>query len=69
MDPYIFISYATEDSAAATEICAALEKAGIRCWISPRDILPPMIYAPALVDAISGCSALLLLLSKRTSSA
>jgi hypothetical protein len=33
----VFISYATADKAAADSIVAALERAGISCWIAPRD--------------------------------
>jgi hypothetical protein len=33
-----FISHATADRATADAICAALEKAGIRRWIAPRDV-------------------------------
>jgi hypothetical protein len=39
--PYdAFISYSNLDKATADATCAALEAAGIRCRIAPRDILP-----------------------------
>ena len=36
----VFISYASEDAAPADAVRAALEGAGIRCWIARRDIMP-----------------------------
>jgi hypothetical protein len=35
----VFISYSTKDKATADAACAALESAGIRCWIAPRDVI------------------------------
>jgi hypothetical protein len=34
----VFISYANADRATAVRICERLERAGISCWIAPRDI-------------------------------
>ena len=50
----VFISYATPDRAAADRVCAALESAGIPCWIATRDIEPGTIF-PATIDNRSGC--------------
>jgi hypothetical protein len=30
----VFISYSTEDKTVADDLCAALESAGIFCWIA-----------------------------------
>jgi TIR domain len=48
----IFISYASADKRYADVVCAALEQAGIRCWIAPRDILPSANWGEAIVEAI-----------------
>ena len=36
----VFISYASQDKAVAEAVCQALEKAGVACWIAPRDVVP-----------------------------
>jgi len=59
----VFISYASADAAIANQVCAALERAGVRCWIAPRDVMPGVLYADAIVRAISSASAILLILS------
>lgn len=48
----VFISYSTKDKTVADAVCATLESKKIRCWIAPRDVLPGMAYAEALVNAI-----------------
>ena len=59
----VFISYAHQDRPIAFAACAIIEKAGIRCWIAPRDIAPGAEYATALIDALEHCKALVLIFS------
>jgi hypothetical protein len=59
----IFISYSKEDREAATRICAHLEGRGIGCWIAPRDVPPGATWDVALLEAIAGAEAVLLVLS------
>ncbi|HSY09171.1 MAG TPA: TIR domain-containing protein [Steroidobacteraceae bacterium] len=59
----VFVSYASSDSATAESLCAYLERAGITCWIAPRDVRPGDFYADAIVQAINVCQALVLVLS------
>ncbi|MCJ7509598.1 MAG: PQQ-binding-like beta-propeller repeat protein [Dehalococcoidia bacterium] len=49
----VFISYAAEDRTAANAVCARLEANRIRCWIAPRDVLPSVRWADAIVEAIN----------------
>jgi TIR domain len=58
-----FISYSTQDKAAADATCAALEASGVRCWIAPRDITPGAEWGEAIIDAINQCRALILIFS------
>lgn len=60
----IFISYASQDTAVAQRLCAALEAAGLPCWIAPRDVRAGESYAAAIVQAINSCRMLVLVLSK-----
>ena len=48
----VFISYSHQDKAAADAACSALESAGVRCWIAPRDVAPGADWAGAIVSAI-----------------
>ena len=64
--PDTFISYASHDSAVATALVEALERAGVRCWIAPRDVKAGALYADAIVRAISGARAFILVLSENS---
>jgi len=60
----VFISYASQDAADASRICSALEKAGLPCWIAPRDVRAGTPYAAAIVEAITACRMMVLVLTK-----
>jgi hypothetical protein len=62
--PQVFISYASADKAIADRVCDALEKAGVPCWIAPRDIPPGVDYPAAIVEAVRSARALVLLLTE-----
>ena len=59
----VFISYSTKDKLAADATCAALEAAGVRCWIAPRDIMPGAEWGAAIVKALDHCRVLVLIFS------
>jgi len=59
----VFISYASQDATVAERLCAALEAAGLPCWIAPRDVRPGAQYADVIVRAISEAKAVVLVLS------
>jgi hypothetical protein len=60
----VFISHAARDQGLARSVCAALEGAGIRCWMAPRDIPDGADWAAEIVSAIERSRALLLLLTE-----
>jgi TolB-like protein/Tfp pilus assembly protein PilF len=60
----VFISYASLDSAIAETACDALEKAGVTCWIAPRDVTPGAFYGNEIVHAIDAAKAIVLILSQ-----
>ena len=62
--PSVFISYASPDSATAETACEALEKAGVTCWIAPRDVTPGAFYGDEIVHAIDAAKAIVLILSQ-----
>ncbi|MES2123153.1 MAG: toll/interleukin-1 receptor domain-containing protein [Gemmatimonadota bacterium] len=59
----VFISYSSNDQQAALAVLHALEDAGIRCWIAPRDIEPGAIWAQAIMEGISGSRVLVVVFS------
>jgi TIR domain len=59
----VFISHASQDEPVATAVCKALEDAGLRCWIAPRDVRAGDFYADAIVQAINSCPVLVVILS------
>ena len=62
----VFISYSSEDKAVADAVCATLEGRKIRCWIAPRDVLPGIAYAEALIDGITRSRLIVLVFSKNS---
>lgn len=66
--PHIFISYSSKNDIAAKFCCDALERAGHRCWIAPRDIPPGSVYADAIVARLRDCGMVLLVFSEDSNS-
>ena len=62
----VFISYAHEDKTTAEAACAALERAGMRCWIAPRDIVPGLDWGAAIIGAIKHCRTMVLIFSSHS---
>jgi TolB-like protein/Flp pilus assembly protein TadD len=60
----VFLSHASQDSAIALSVCEALERAGMTCWIAPRDVTPGAFYADEIVHAIDTARAIVLILSE-----
>jgi hypothetical protein len=59
----IFISHSAHDKAVADAVCAALENAGIRCWIAPRDVQLGRSFAGEITRAIQQSKAMVLIFS------
>ncbi len=69
MAGHIFVSYRSEDKDAAERICSGLERAGVPCWIAPRDIPAGSEWATAIVEAIQSCRAFVMVLSSNSKNA
>ncbi|HEV3154860.1 MAG TPA: TIR domain-containing protein [Candidatus Baltobacteraceae bacterium] len=63
----VFISYASPDYSLADAVCRTFERAGIDCWIAPRDILPGEDWAAAIAPAIERTGIFLIVLSAHAS--
>ena len=59
----VFVSYSTADKPVADAIVSRLEQAEIRCWIAPRDVIPGMVWAEALIEAIDTSRLMVVVLS------
>ncbi|MGZ8563878.1 MAG: toll/interleukin-1 receptor domain-containing protein [Candidatus Limnocylindria bacterium] len=59
----MFVSYSTADKPVADAIVSRLEQAGIRCWIAPRDVIPGMVWAEAIIEAIDTSRLMVVVLS------
>lgn len=62
--PFVFISYSTKESDCANLVHSYLEGNGINCWIASRNILGGESFAAQIVDAITDCSAFVLIASE-----
>lgn len=59
----VFISHSSADKQAADATCAALESAGVRCWIAPRDVRAGREYAEEIIGAIDSSRIMVLVFS------
>lgn len=64
METLAFICHSNVDAALAEKIVIDLEKAGIRCWIAPRNIQSGTTYAAAIVQGIKRSSYFIFVFSK-----
>jgi TPR repeat protein len=63
MESIVFISFSSKDRSFARTICEALERRGIGCWISIRDIGPGENFQHAVFHAIRSAKVMVLVFS------
>ena len=63
---YAFISYSIKNQATADAMRMLLQRNQIDTWMAPYDIPAGYEYAGIIADALSGCSCLILMLSKES---
>jgi len=61
--PTVFLSYSSQDHEVADAVRTSLERAGVRCWIAPRDIREGEVWEDAIVRGIAGSKLVLCMLS------
>ena len=59
----IFVSFSTQDQAAALEILGRIEAADLKCWISCRDVPRGRDFQDAVVEALDQSVAMVLVFS------
>ena len=62
----VFISHSSQDQDVAEAVREAIEGAGHRCWIAPRDIVPGEKYGEAIINGIQASRIFLLVVSARS---
>lgn len=62
----VFISHSAQNREVADAVCAALEKAGIRCWVAPRDVRPGRTFPGEITRAIQKSKVMLLIFSSHS---
>ncbi|MFZ1220751.1 MAG: toll/interleukin-1 receptor domain-containing protein [Chthoniobacterales bacterium] len=62
----VFISHSSNNRTVANAACAALESAGVRCWIAPRDVMPGRSYSGEITRAIQQSRAFILIFSEHS---
>jgi hypothetical protein len=63
---HIFICFSSKDESVAREVVEALEAAGLKCWISLRDVLPGQNYQEAIVQALEAAGGIVFLFSEHS---
>ena len=64
----VFISHAPPDAQIAGQMCEFLEGHGVRCWLSPRDVLPGEETSAAIQRGIDACPIMVLIFSESSNS-
>src|SRR6266480_6725622 len=66
MSHEVFISHSSLDKPVADAVCAALEGAGVRCWLAPRDVQPGRSFAGEITRAIQRSKVMVLIFSEHS---
>jgi hypothetical protein len=64
----VFISHSAQDKSVAEEVCAALEKSGVTCWVAPRDVRPGRSFPGEITRAIQQSKVMVLVFSGHSNS-
>jgi TIR domain-containing protein len=64
---HIFICFSSKDEAVARDVVEFLEDAGLKCWISLRDVPPGHNYQETIVHALEAARGIVFLFSESSS--
>lgn len=64
--PRLFVSHHSSKADVALHVEKALGVHGVDCWIAPRDVEPGEAFDDAIMRAIGGCDAVLLLFCQQS---
>src|SRR2546423_14291044 len=60
----VFLSYASEDAAAASRVCASLRAAGIEVWFDQSELRGGDAWDAAIREQIKGCALFIPIISR-----
>ena len=60
----IFVSHSSQDRKVAQALCEAIEARGLPCWIACRDVPGGVSFQDAIVEAMKGAEAMVLVFSQ-----
>jgi hypothetical protein len=63
---HIFICYSSKDGAIAGDVVTFLERRGLKCWISARDVPPGHNYQEVIVGALEAAMGIVFLFSENS---
>jgi len=64
---HIFICFSSKDEVVARNVVEFLEEAGLKCWISSRDVPPGQNYQETIVHALEAARGIVFLFSESSS--
>jgi hypothetical protein len=64
---HIFVCFSSKDEAVARDVVEFLEDAGLKCWISLRDVPPGHNYQETIVHALEAARGIVFLFSESSS--
>jgi hypothetical protein len=65
-NPPIFICFSSKDETVARDVVQYLEAAGLKCWISSRDVPPGQNYQETIVNALEHSKGVVFLFSENS---
>jgi len=60
----VFVSHSSKDREIVVRLCHGLERRGIKCWVSSRDVAPGENYQEAIVRAIGKARIMILVFTQ-----
>ena len=66
MAHHVFLSHSSIDKSVADKLCASLEKAGVQCWMAPRDIQAGQTWGASIVNAIENSLIMVVVFSENS---
>ena len=62
----VFVSHSHHDEQVALDMCAALERTRLRCWIAPRDIEAGVVWGEAIINGIEASCVMIVVFSEQS---
>ena len=64
----VYLCYTEDDEALTQRLCDYFQTKGTPCWFAKRDLSASMVWPQCLLEAIEGCSSIVVVLTDRANS-